>query len=102
MKLSQKNIGIIAAAIVVLLGGYWYFFTGSSSSGTDVPLSATPAASAQETRFLELTNQLNPIAFDTSLFSDPRFALLVDLSTNVTPEPAGRTDPFAPISGLGK
>lgn len=95
MNFISKNIGFIVAGIVVFGGLYWYFFMGSS--GTQAPLSTTSAASPLETRFLQLSSELNPVTFDTQVFSDPRFLALIDITTPVTPEPQGRTDPFSPL-----
>ena len=48
-------------------------------------------------QFQTLVGELQPITFDTAVFSDPRFNALVDISTPVTPQPPGRLDPFAPV-----
>ena len=83
-----------AVVIVILLAGiYWYFFAGvsapDSALSTSAPLGTGPLAT--------LTSELANVSFDTSLFSDPRFASLKDISIPVMPEPTGRTDPFAPL-----
>ena len=82
--------------ITLLIGGgaYWYFFTGN---GNQPPLSASTSVNQAQTQFQTLVNELKPISFVTDLFSDARFNALVDLTTPVTPEPAGRLDPFAPL-----
>jgi hypothetical protein len=49
---------------------------------------------------VNLVGTLDPIAFDTTIFSDPRFNALVDLKTAIVDEPIGRPDPFAPIPGV--
>ncbi len=91
MNLSAKNLSYIIAGIAVLGGLYWYFFSGTPQPS----LTATAPASADQAAFQSLVGQLAPISFDTSIFSDPKFAALTDLATPVTPEPAGRIDPFA-------
>lgn len=99
MKFISKNIGFIVAGIVVLGGLYWYFFSGSED--IDASLTSTPAASPLETRFLTLSGELDPISFDTQIFSDSRFLALINLTTEITAEPQGRADPFAPLSSSG-
>lgn len=93
MKLDTKTIILSIAALVVCAGAYWFFFTGQ---GNSAPLTASPASTGVQATFQGLGLQLGSISFDTSIFSDPRFASLVNLSTPVAPEPIGRTDPFAP------
>ena len=95
MKLNTTLL--IAATLIVAAGAYWYFFTGT---GNDKPL--TPGASQNESQaqFQTLVIQLQPISFNTDIFTDPRFMSLIDLATPVTPETAGRQDPFAPF-GVG-
>ncbi len=85
------TIGLVLAA-----GAYWYF-----SSGTDdqAPLTISTSEDHGQTEFKMLINEL-PSAFNTKIFSDPRFSALVDLTTQITPESPGRIDPFAPIDGL--
>jgi len=45
---------------------------------------------------------LQPITFNTGIFSEPRFMALVDLATPITPETVGRFDPFAPVPGVSE
>ncbi|MDP2593877.1 MAG: hypothetical protein Q8P36_00850 [bacterium] len=99
MKKPNLNTLFLIIATIILLGGlYWYFFSGD---GTEPPLSMGVAGSTGvQAQFETLIGQLEPIAFDLTVLSDPRFNALVDLSTPVTPELSGRTDPFAPVPGV--
>lgn len=96
--MKPNTIILIVATLIVAAGAYWYFFTGTgnapplTTSGTDTTDS--------EAQFQTLVAELQPIQFNTDIFSDPRFMALVDLTTPITPEPIGRTDPFAPLAGL--
>ena len=82
--------------LILLGGGYWYV---TNQSGNQLPLTTTlPTENAAQTQFQILVSQLSPIIFSTDIFDDPKFMSLVSLSTPVTPEPAGRLDPFAPLS----
>lgn len=94
MKFDSTTVLLIIAAIVVAGGAYW-FFTGGSE---EPPLSAGIQNEAQ-TRFKLLVSQLQPISFDTDIFSDPNFMALVDLATPIAPETSGRVDPFASLNG---
>ncbi|MGH7175120.1 MAG: hypothetical protein ACREGR_02040 [Minisyncoccia bacterium] len=97
---SLKNRSTLFTAVLVILvlfGIYWFFF--SSPATPTLPLSITGAATAgKSAQFLILAGELTAVSFDTSIFSDPRFTTLVDISTTVTPEPQGKSDPFAPIA----
>jgi hypothetical protein len=96
-QLPNNSAAIIGFIVVVLLGGgYLLFFQGS----TEAPLSQTSVAgNAAAQQFASLVTQLAPITFNTRIFSDPRFSALSDITTVVTPEAAGRVDPFAPFGG---
>lgn len=96
MKIPNKTLIIGAVLVLVLGGAYLYFFAGTP----EAPISATAPAGAAEQQFLNLAGQLQPLSFDISIFSDPRFASLVDISVPVSPESQGRTDPFSPLPGV--
>jgi len=86
---------LIIVTLVIAAGAYWYFFTGT---GNQPPLTARNAIENKaQTQFQALVTTLTPISFDTAIFSDPRFTVLTDLTTQITPESSGRIDPFAVI-----
>ncbi|MBI5405784.1 hypothetical protein HY972_01990 [Candidatus Kaiserbacteria bacterium] len=97
MKLDAKTILLTIAALIVMAGAYWYFFTGT---GNEPSLTTTDSQNQAQLQFKTLVGELQPISFDTSIFSDPRFMALVDLATPIAPETSGRLDPFAPVSGI--
>jgi len=96
MKLTSNSILTIIAVIVVAAGGYWYFFTGEEQPAL------TPATEGNQAqiRFQTLVGELQPISFNTDIFSDPRFNALVDIIVPIAPESAGRIDPFAPVTSI--
>ncbi len=96
-KPNINSLFLIIAAIVVLGGLYWYFFSGPAEQPT---LSSGVVQDRAQVQFETLIGQLEPITFNSAVLSDARFTALVDLATPVTPEPAGRLDPFAPIPGV--
>lgn len=94
MKSNAILIGIVT--VIIAAGVYWYFFTGT---GNQPPLSATDTSTNQaQTQFQTLVSELQPISFDTSIFSDAHFNALADLTTPISPEGTGRLDPFAAVS----
>lgn len=93
--MKPNVITIIVVTLIIIGGGYWYF---TSQSSNDAPLSGSvPTDSPVQSQFDLLVNQLQPITFNTAIFSDPRFTALIDLTTPITPETPGRADPFAPL-----
>ena len=96
MKIPTKTL-LLGAVIVVVLGvAYMYLFSGTPQA----PVTATTPTGAAEQQFLSVAAELQPISFDTTIFSDPRFTSLVDITVPLAPEPQGRPDPFAPLPGL--
>lgn len=93
MTLNKNLIIAIVIGVVLLTGaGYLLFFSSPLPAVTE-----TQPTSPEELTFVNLTSQLEPLGFDTSILADPRFMALVDIHTAVVPESAGRRDPFAPI-----
>lgn len=75
---------------------YWYFFT---DTGNEPPLSTDVPTNVAQMQFETLVGELQPISFNTSIFSDVRFNALTDITTPVSFESYGRVDPLAPLSG---
>jgi hypothetical protein len=94
MKNNSTSMLLILALLVAAVG-YWFFFMGEEDTAT---LSPVYVENQAQTQFQALVGTL-PVSFDTSIFSDARFSFLEDLSTPVIPEPVGRADPFAALSG---
>lgn len=92
----KSNTTFVIATLLVAAGAYWYFFTGT---GNDAPLTESMTENVDQTKFRELIVRL-PSSFDTKIFLDPRFNVLVDLTTQIAPETVGRIDPFATIPGI--
>jgi hypothetical protein len=94
--MSRSTLVFIICLVVVAGGlGYYFFFFNSSSSAALTTNAG--AASDAEFSFITLVSKLDPIVFDTSVLSDPRFTSRQDIRTAIVPEASGRTDPFAPI-----
>ncbi|MFM2330875.1 MAG: hypothetical protein RLZZ26_382 [Candidatus Parcubacteria bacterium] len=90
---------LIVAGLIVLAGGYWYF-SAKTSTGNDATLTATTDQNESQAQFQTLVVELQPITFNTDIFTDARFMSLIDLATLVTPEVPGRIDPFAPVAAV--
>jgi len=93
----NSSVPIAIILIVAAAVAYWYFFTGTEDQ---LSLIIDGSENQAQTRFQSLVVELTQVSFDTSIFSDPRFNALVDLTTPVAQEPTGRLDPFAVITNV--
>ncbi len=99
MKDIPRSTKILyAAAAIVFLGAAYYYLIFNKDSGAAVESNGVAASSA-EISFISLIGQIDPISFDVSVLSDPKFTQLQDIRIAVIPEPSGRKDPFLPYSG---
>lgn len=95
----SKTTGIAVVLGILLLAAAAYLLLRPAE---DAGLSSSAPASDAEAQFIALTSQLDPVTFDTSILTDPRFMALIDIRTAILPETSGRADPFAPLSGVAK
>jgi len=96
--MKSNNILLIILTLVLFAAAYWYFFTGTT--GNEPPLTASVEENQAATQFKMLVTELSTITFNTDIAKDPRFNALVDFTTPISPESAGRLDPLAPIPGV--
>lgn len=101
MSTITRYRGIIAGCILVVIAFfiYSYFFT----SAPQAVLSAVPAdqsTAAVDQDLITLLGTLKAITLDASLFSDVSFQSLQDFSQQLSPEPVGRANPFAPLGSV--
>lgn len=96
MKSSPSWLSFAIPTLIIAAGIYWYV---SAGTGNEPALTAGEAQTPTQTHFQALVGELSPISFDTGIFDDPRFMALTNLATPVTPESAGRLDPFAALGG---
>jgi hypothetical protein len=97
MSSQTKTIFGVVGAVVIAAAVYMLFFKTDPSSA--LTASSSPVSDAEFT-FIQLASEIQPITFDTAILSDTRFLWLVDMQTAVVPEPQGKRDPFAQLSGL--
>lgn len=92
LKNNTLVMGIVAVALLVL---GWYFFLGSS--GGSAPLTQGGASPVSQNLLVMLTN-LKTVQLNGAIFSDPAFLSLSDFDVTIPPQPAGRSNPFAPLA----
>ncbi len=94
MKTLTKNKGILVVVAIFIVAMFLYntFFStetvlvqdGLSSSGVGINL-------------LEISEKLQRVTLDQSIFSSNGYLLLNDFSTSITPQVIGRPNPFGII-----
>ncbi|MFQ5661981.1 MAG: hypothetical protein ACE5F2_01885 [Candidatus Paceibacteria bacterium] len=93
---KYKTLILIVGAVIIAAVAYTIFFGGEDDS----LLVAEPqdnAASVEESNLLTLLLDLRSVKLNDTLFSDPVFKSLEDFGQELTAEPVGRENPFAPI-----
>lgn len=93
IKDNKLYIGII---LIALLGVWFYmiYFSGSSPSAT---LNADSSTSPLSQDILVTLSRVHTIKLDDTIFKDPIFTSLTDFGVPITPQKAGRRNPFAPL-----
>ena len=94
--LNRQKILLSVLGLVVVVGVVYYYNLWNNSSLTDIIVDNSSTDLVGED-ILVLVNQLKSVSIDTSLFSNPLFVTLKDLSVTVNPENQARPNPFAPI-----
>lgn len=95
----NKNTIILIILGLLLLGAAGYLLFGKGGSGDTVTIESGPTSAVEQT-FINLTAQISPVSFDTSILQNAHFNALVNLETAIVEEDSGRIDPFAPLSGV--
>lgn len=102
LKTNAKNLLLMLVLLVAGFYLYSYFFVGGDTSTevlTVTTLSGEDTALAGD--LLLVLADLRTLKLDESLFSDPVFQSLKNFRVELTPEPIGRDNPFAPLTGAG-
>ncbi len=106
MSRTLKIIIVIVAIVVVGYGGYLLFSSGKAGQSS-VAVASDSSLSREESltnkQFLQLLRSLTGINLkESEIFQNPAFANLSDFSVELTPESAGRENPFAPLEGKSR
>lgn len=91
---NKFAIAIVVAVVAVV--GWMMLGGGSSTSDTSVIQGTTQATVGDD--LIQTLTTLQGVTLDGSIFSNPLFTSLQDNTRQIVNEPAGRHDPFAPIS----
>ena len=96
ISLIKQNILLFLVVVFGVVGGVWYSLTDRA------PEALLPTESPEGTSDKELVATLlalRAVKLDGTIFVNPAFVALQDFGTQIAPEPVGRQNPFAPLSG---
>jgi hypothetical protein len=95
---NSKNLIMGAVLIILLIVAYFTFFKKNKE---DDALTTTQVTSNQSVIGKELIEEFNRLRalknINDGFFNDPAFLSLKDITIPVSPEPIGRSNPFAPV-----
>lgn len=96
---QHKVLAALAVGFVAL--GLWFFLSGGGTPESTSLLTTevvTDTSGTAAGTLIETLIELRSIQLNGAIFQDPAFLALHDFSTDITPEPVGRPNPFAPLS----
>lgn len=99
MKLPKvnKNIILVGGLVIVAVAGYFTFFAKEDTSNDLITTQQSQASSIGQQLILELNRLKSLSSVGKEIFTDPIFSSLKDFTQTITPQPYGRSNPFAPI-----
>lgn len=95
--LKHKLLAILIVLVVAF--GAWYLLSGSQTSAPVLTAAQGAGTPSGAQNLVASLVSLRSVNLSGAIFSDPAFQALQDDTTPVQPEPVGRPDPFAPLSG---
>lgn len=95
----KKYKTLLTVLVIAVLGFIVYsiFFSGGGNDGTVLTSQSGSVRGGGDNELLLLLVNLKSITLDDSIFSDPAFRSLIDFGQELTQEPTGRQNPFAPV-----
>ena len=95
MQFLKDNKTYIILVLLAVVGIWFYmaYFSKPSSSPTLSEQTLSPLSQD----ILTTLASLNTIKLDNTIFTDPLFTSLTDYGVPISPQNAGRRNPFAPI-----
>lgn len=98
MGLLKNKLILIVLCGIVLAGVVWYSFMRDDSTQLLQTKDLTTATGV-DNDVVGVLLQLRAISLSGTIFTDPAFQSLQDFGKEIVPEPIGRPNPFAPLTG---
>lgn len=93
LRKHKTSIGVLII-VVLLFIGYGAFFGGGDE---EVLVSESATAAPVGGDLILILGRLQSLSLEASVFENPLFRSLVDFGIELSPEPVGRPNPFAPL-----
>ena len=99
MDFIMRNKVGVGIGVVLLMGAVWYSMSPSGTS-TSLITSTPVTGNGPDQGLVETLIALRAVKLDGAIFSEAAFTGLEDFSTQIVPEPVGRSNPFAPLNNV--
>ncbi len=99
MAIFQNKLVILILGGVVVAGVVWYSFLRDRGTGELLQTTDLTQATEADADIVNTLLELRAVSLSGTIFTDPAFLRLKDFGSQIVPEPVGRPNPFAPLSG---
>jgi hypothetical protein len=96
--LNRQTI-LIAVLVVAAALGASFFLSNRESPDSLITTETIAGSSSTEKELVTTLLALRAVTLDGAIFNETSFLILSDSSSPILPEPVGRPNPFAPLSG---
>jgi hypothetical protein len=94
----SKGLVVAAGFILAVISGGYFYLARDSAPAESLLLVQSANETGVDGDLLKALRELKVIKFDTTIFKDPIFRSFYDFGTELTPQPRGRPNPFAPVT----
>lgn len=98
-RFSPTSVLSVIGIAILVAGAIWYGMSQGSVGSTSLISTQSIGNSPDERELVETLLALRAVTLDGTVFNEPAFLSLRDFGTQIVPEPAGRPNPFAPLTG---
>jgi len=93
---NKKTIILVIILLVLIFIGYKFFWNTDSAASDETAVIDNEVV----LKFVAMLEEIKALKLDVSFFASPIFTSLKDYTVEISPQPVGRKNPFAPI-GVG-
>lgn len=99
MAIFQNKLIMLVLGGIVVAGIVWYSFLRDRGSTSLLQTDDLTEATAVDGDIVSTLLGLRAVSLSGTIFTDPAFMRLQDFGSQIVPEPVGRPNPFAPLTG---
>ena len=99
MAIFQNKLVMLIVGGVLIAGVVWYSFLRDRGDDSLLQTDDLTQATEADGDIVDTLLELRAVSLSGTIFSDPSFLRLKDFGSEIVSEPAGRPNPFAPLSG---